>query len=73
MATEQLTVPLAGRCVGKLQLTAVAAVVAALKMLLQLLLFTQLTVSIEEGFIQKRRLKSSLLLGGQNLFHSLPR
>ena len=45
MATEQLTVPLAGRCVGKLQLTAVAAVAAALKLLLQLLLFTQLTVS----------------------------
>ena len=73
MATEQLTVPLAGRCVGKLQLTAVAAVAAALKLLLQLLLFTQLTVSIEEGFIQKRRLMSSLLLGGQNLFYSLPR
>ena len=28
---------------------------------------------IEEGFIQKRRQRSSLLFGGQNRFHSLPR
>ena len=29
--------------------------------------------SIEEGFIQKRRPRSSLLFGGQNLFNSFPR
>ena len=29
--------------------------------------------AIEEGFIQKRRQRSSLLFGGQNLFNSLPR
>ena len=30
-------------------------------------------VTIEEGFIQKRKQRSSLLLGGQNCFNSLPR
>ena len=29
--------------------------------------------NIEEGFIQKKRQRSSLRLGGQNLFNSLPR
>ena len=31
------------------------------------------TGGIEEGFIQKTGQRSSLLIGGQNLFHSLPR
>ena len=30
-------------------------------------------ISMEEGFIQKQRQRSSLLFGGQNLLNSLPR
>ena len=33
----------------------------------------EMPTAIEEGFIQKRRQRSSLLLGGQNLFESIPR
>ena len=33
----------------------------------------ELAMTIEEGFIQKTRQRSSLQFGGKNLFNSLPR